>query len=110
MLQHVWTTLLPLIMATAGLAVDRLATSYEVVFESNVEMKTRDGVTLRADIYRPKADGKFPVLLNRNPYDKYIYIGDALASAARGYVFIVQDAHTVAVLIAPFGVRRPDVE
>jgi hypothetical protein len=55
-------------------------------------MKTRDGVTLRADIYRPKADGKFPVLLNRNPYDKYIYIGDAMASAAQGYVFIVQDA------------------
>ncbi len=79
-------------MATVVLAVDRPATSYEVVFESNVEMKTRDGVTLRADIYRPKADGKFPVLLNRNPYNKYIYIGDALASAARGYVFIVQDA------------------
>ena len=65
--------------------------SYEVIFESNVEMKTRDGVTLRADIYRPKADGKFPVLINRNPYDKYIYIPDGLASAARGYVFIIQD-------------------
>ena len=30
----------------------------------------RDGVTLRADIYRPKADGKYPVLLQRTPYDK----------------------------------------
>jgi putative CocE/NonD family hydrolase len=81
-----------LAVATVVAAVGRSQTSYEVVFESNVEMKTRDGVTLRADIYRPKADGKFPVLLNRNPYDKYIYLTDALASAARGYVFIVQDA------------------
>ena len=30
----------------------------------------RDGVTLRADICRPKAEGKFPVLLTRTPYDK----------------------------------------
>jgi uncharacterized protein len=67
-------------------------TPYEVTLESNVEMKTRDGVTLRADVYRPKAGGKFPVLMNRDPYNKYIYITDALASAAKGYVFIVQDA------------------
>jgi hypothetical protein len=33
-------------------------------------MKTRDGVTLRADIYRPAADGKYPVLLTRTPYNK----------------------------------------
>ena len=84
--------LLPIVIAPTVVAADRPAASSEIVFEYNVEMKTRDGVTLRADIYRPKADGKFPVLLNRNPYDKYIYIGDAMASAARGYVFIVQDA------------------
>jgi uncharacterized protein len=69
-------------------------TSYEVVFEPNVAMKTRDGVTLRADIYRPKADGKFPVLINCTPYDKRhpLYIPDGIASAQRGYVFITQDA------------------
>src|SRR5260370_22611277 len=43
---------------------------YEVTFERNVAAKMRDGVTLRADIYRPKADGNFPVLLERTPYDK----------------------------------------
>ncbi len=82
------------IVVSLGLLVAvfvRASRAYEVVFEYNVEMKTRDGVTLRADIYRPKAEGKFPVLLERQPYNKYIYIGDGLASAARGYVFIVQD-------------------
>ena len=37
---------------------------YDVKVESNVIMKTRDGVALSADIYRPKAAGKFPVLLS----------------------------------------------
>lgn len=33
-------------------------------------MRTRDGVVLRADIWRPVAGGRFPVLLLRTPYDK----------------------------------------
>ncbi|HEV8141830.1 MAG TPA: CocE/NonD family hydrolase, partial [Methylomirabilota bacterium] len=33
-------------------------------------MTTRDGVTLRADVYRPDAPGRHPVLLSRLPYDK----------------------------------------
>ena len=45
--------------------------NYDVTIENNVTMKTRDGVALRADIYRPKAEGKFPVLLERTPYDKH---------------------------------------
>ena len=46
------------------------ADQYEVTIEYNVPAKMRDGVILRADIYRPKADGKFPVLLERTPYNK----------------------------------------
>src|SRR5580704_12860535 len=65
--------------------------SYEIVFEADVVMKTRDGVVLRADIYRPRAEGKFPVILNRSPYDKHIYISEGVASARRGYVFVIQD-------------------
>lgn len=41
---------------------------YEVTFERGVAVKMRDGVTLHADIYRPKAEGRFPVLLERTPY------------------------------------------
>jgi putative CocE/NonD family hydrolase len=51
----------------------------------------RDGVTLRADIYRPKAEGKFPLLLTRTPYDKNRVIDFCLKAAARGYVVVAQD-------------------
>lgn len=66
------------------------ANQYEVTIERNVQVKMRDGVVLRADIFRPKAEGKFPVLLERTPYNKQ---GDDFGwrAAARGYVVIVQD-------------------
>lgn len=65
---------------------------FEITLDANVPMTTRDGVTLRADIYRPQVDGKFPVLLQRAPYDKRIYVKEALLAAQRGYVYIVQDS------------------
>src|SRR5439155_17610564 len=64
---------------------------YEVTVERGVAAKMRDGVTLRADICRPKADGKFPVLLVRTPYDKTGEMNFGLRAAARGYVVISQD-------------------
>src|SRR4029434_5205772 len=56
-------------------------------------MKTRDGVTLYADIYRPKADGKFPVILMRTPYDKSAggAVGPAYQVVTHVYVVVVQD-------------------
>ncbi|MEW5980442.1 MAG: CocE/NonD family hydrolase [Acidobacteriota bacterium] len=62
-----------------------------VRIENNVAMKARDGVTLRADVYRPKNDGKFPVILERTPYDKRAGVGFGLKAAAQGYVYIIQD-------------------
>ena len=41
-----------------------------VLVEKDVPMTTRDGLTLRADVYRPDAPGRFPVLLSRLPYNK----------------------------------------
>ena len=67
------------------------AEKYEVTVERNVPAKMRDGVTLRADIYRPKADGKFPVLLVRTPYDKTQELHFGLRAAARGYIVVAQD-------------------
>ncbi len=69
----------------------RAADNYQVTLEQNVAAKMRDGVTLRADIYRPKTDGKFPVLLTRTPYDKTGSAGFGMRAAARGYVVIAQD-------------------
>ncbi|MGA9890533.1 MAG: CocE/NonD family hydrolase, partial [Candidatus Acidiferrales bacterium] len=67
------------------------AQTYQVTVERNVPAKMRDGVTLRADVYRPKAEGKFPVLLTRTPYDKQWEIEFALKAVPRGYVVIAQD-------------------
>ena len=71
-----------LLVAVAALAADH----YEVTIDRGVTVKMRDGITLRADIYRPKADGKFPVLLQRTPYDKKGVSDFALRAAPRGYV------------------------
>ncbi|HET9995194.1 MAG TPA: CocE/NonD family hydrolase [Candidatus Acidoferrum sp.] len=85
------------ISALAGMAIlapadsTAAAEKYEVAVERDVEAKMRDGVTLRADIYRPKAEGKFPVLLVRTPYDKMGAMGFGLKAAARGYVVVEQD-------------------
>ncbi|WP_306118045.1 MULTISPECIES: CocE/NonD family hydrolase [unclassified Roseitalea] len=53
----------------------------------------RDGVVLRADVYRPADRGKYPVLLCRTPYDKKRaeYRAIAACLAERGYVAVVQD-------------------
>ena len=48
-------------------------------------------VTLWADVCRPKADGKFPVLLTRTPYDRTGSIDFCMKAAARGYVVVAQD-------------------
>jgi len=65
-------------------------TGYEVAIQTNVPVKMRDGVTLIADIYRPKAQGKFPVLLTRTPYNRRDPMtGTFLAS--HGYVVVLQD-------------------
>src|SRR6266699_5349608 len=65
--------------------------AYPVTIERGVTATMRDGVVLRSDIYRPKADGKFPVLLQRTPYNKEGGFEFGLKAAARGYVVIVQD-------------------
>jgi len=76
------------VLASAG---TRAADSNEVTIERDMSLKMRDGVTLRADICRPKADGKFPVLLTRTPYDKKGVIDFCVKGAARGYVVVAQD-------------------
>ena len=64
--------------------------SLAVTLQTGVRVKMRDGVSLVADIYRPKAEGKLPVLLTRTPYNrKDPATGMYLAS--RGYVVILQD-------------------
>jgi putative CocE/NonD family hydrolase len=55
----------------------------------------RDGVRLAADIYRPDAPGKFPIIVTRTPYDKrnpeHLYEFAGRLYASQGFVFVVQD-------------------
>jgi putative CocE/NonD family hydrolase len=65
-----------------------------VVVEKNVEARMRDGVVLRADVYRPAAPGRHPVLMQRTPYSKNpgaSAVEGFRALASRGYVVVVQD-------------------
>src|ERR1700680_3059666 len=67
----------------------------EVVVDFDVPASMRDGTTLRANVYRPAGEGKWPVLLTRLPYGKDFPGGtsvmDPAQVARRGYVVIVQD-------------------
>src|SRR3954471_6924496 len=67
------------------------ADQYAVTYERNATVTMRDGVKLKADIYRPIADGKFPVLLQRTPYNKDNEVDFGLKAAQRGFVVIVED-------------------
>lgn len=47
-----------------------MATTANLVVERDLSVRMRDGVVLRADVYRP-ADGEaVPAILNRTPYDR----------------------------------------
>ena len=69
------------------------SSSTDFIVQHDVPMKTRDGVTLYADIYRPKSAGKFPVILMRTPYDKSVNwaVAPTFKMVPRGYVVIIQD-------------------
>src|SRR5258707_3272259 len=65
---------------SCGVTVEHIATAV-----------MRDGTKLRADIYRQKAEVKFPVLLVRALYDKTQEMEFGVRAAARGYVVVAQD-------------------
>ena len=51
----------------------------------------RDGIRLFADVYRPSASGKCPVILQRTPYGKDLLAPFALRAAGQGYAVVLQD-------------------
>ncbi len=69
------------------------STPIDIITQHDVPMKTRDGIVLYADIYRPRSAGKFPVILMRTPYDKSASwaVSPAYRIVPRGYVVIIQD-------------------
>ena len=61
-----------------------------VKVERNVAVPMRDGVILRADVFRPSGDGPYPVLVMRTPYGKKGRKFDRHVKA--GYIVVSQDA------------------
>jgi putative CocE/NonD family hydrolase len=68
---------------------------YSVLPKESVSILTRDCVRLDADVYRPDAAGKFPVLLMRQPYGREIASTVVYAHpswyAAHGFIVVIQD-------------------
>ncbi len=67
-----------------------------VNIDKNVAVPMRDGATLRADVYRPAGDGQYPVLVQRTPYNKELWLItaatlDPVRAAAAGFVVLIQD-------------------
>src|SRR5579871_659030 len=73
------------------LAVPLFAQTYRVIVHTGVPAKMRDGVTLRADVFRPDDPGKFPVILERTPYNRAGETSEASVLASHGYVVVIQD-------------------
>ncbi len=61
-----------------------------VIVENNVPVPMRDGVILRANVFRPDAPGRFPGLLIRTPYGKAA--GGYERYVRAGYVVVAQDS------------------
>ena len=68
----------------------------KISIEKNVAMEMRDGTALRGDLYQPAAEGKYPVLLQRTPYNKELWpitamTLDPIRAAEAGFAVIIQD-------------------
>ncbi len=63
--------------------------------DRDVPLKMRDGVTLRADVYRPDDSAKHPAIVVRTPYNKLMSGNNdffsPVAAAFAGYAFVIQD-------------------
>jgi len=62
--------------------------------ERDVAIAMRDGVVLRADVFRPAGAGRFPTLVYRTPYGKEFALKDYTTfghAVERGYAVVVQD-------------------
>jgi len=47
----------------------------------DIPIEMDDGIVLRADIYRPIADGRYPVILSYGPYGKYLAFQEGYRTA-----------------------------
>jgi putative CocE/NonD family hydrolase len=80
---------------------DVLAQLNEIgIVEEKVMMPLRDGIRLATDIYRPKAEGQYPIIFSRTPYNFNTWVDGkqrlreaqrALDYIKQGYAYVVQN-------------------
>jgi predicted acyl esterase len=66
-----------------------LATTHELmmksggamVLEKDIDVPMRDGVQLKANLYRPQRSGPYPVLLSLGPYGKDVHLSEFMPGA-----------------------------
>jgi predicted acyl esterase len=54
---------------------------HEMLMEQNVAVPMRDGAILRANVFRPDAQGRFPVVMTFGPYGKDVALRDFMQEA-----------------------------
>ena len=64
--------------------------------ERDVPVAMRDGTVLQTDVYRPAGEGRYPVLLQRTPYNKELgglalLQTDTFRAVRQGYAVVIQD-------------------
>jgi putative CocE/NonD family hydrolase len=87
-----------------------------MIEERDTPVQMRDGVLLRADIYRPETQGKVPAVLGRTPYDRTFgptlpAILDPEATVAAGLALVTMDVrgqHGSDGEFHPFRTERAD--
>ncbi|MGB5554111.1 MAG: CocE/NonD family hydrolase [Flavobacteriaceae bacterium] len=100
-IQHLLFFLFVLGSIGIGKAQDPLEPLEDIaIVEQKVMMPMRDGIRLATDIYRPKAEGKYPIIFSRTPYNFNSW-GDgeqktrtaerAYEAVLRGYAYVVQN-------------------
>ncbi|HEX9728774.1 MAG TPA: CocE/NonD family hydrolase [Gemmatimonadales bacterium] len=78
--------LLPAPSSTRAQATD------SVVIETDVALVARDGTRLSADVYRPAPPGRYPVIVERTPYDnRATGVAFGPLFAAHRYVYVAVD-------------------
>jgi putative CocE/NonD family hydrolase len=81
--------------STSGFSFNTLYQMLPVRPKQTLSLSTRDGIRLDADVYYPDREGKFPVLLMRQPYGRSIASTVVYAHpswyAAHGYIVVIQD-------------------
>ncbi len=82
---------------------------HEIQIERNVAIPMRDGTILRADVYRPQEEGRYPVVVERVAYEltrRCSYNGEFYAR--RGYVFVGQNVRGRFASEGKFDIFRDD--